>query len=707
MATSYGWTGKILRVDLTTGKITETPTSDYAPQLIGGRGIAAMIYWELVSPECEALSPENALIMMTGVASGTLSPSSGKFTITCKSPVPVKECYSWGVPGGHWSADLKFAGYDGIVLTGKSPKPVYLWINDGKAELRDAGRLWGMKLSEMMLELYSQHGPQTRIAGIGPAGENLVRSAPIIVDREHATGSSGAGAVMGSKNLKVIAVLGTGAVNVAKPKELTDLWYYYRRLLNRTPAEVKAGDSWPMQEKSLSYYMYHGPHIPYAPGHPAKPTDPKVYFENNGLDDPISLFREAVDKGTVKLKWGGCYACPVCCALTYQSTDINIPSGAGQCNDMEGYCRHEWAGYKKVVGIPNIWFDRWSDDLGLSITNSLGYHLDWFFDLVKLGIITSKNTGLDLDKWDNPNAGEFPYGKPWTLEFIRGALEGVAYRKTEIFSQMAEGQERFLKSISEKYPEAISVYQHHVYRPGHYVHWTTDGRATGTSAAVPPFSALYQITSTRTEINKTSPTGGKSFDSGAAGLTSAQVAAIYHKGNLKYFGAANAADVTGDPQTWENKVGMTITCQNLSVLMDCITYCGWAGAYSLYSTYTPPDYLGDWAIGAKVYSAVTGIQTTHEQMLEAMNTVFALEHSIQIREGRTREEDKCTDWEYKQKDWAWTTKAEFEGKVMDEYYTRRGWDLKTSVPRRSTLEKLGLKKIADELESKYKVSVPA
>ena len=154
MATSYGWTGKILRVNLTNGKITEMPTSDYAPKFVGGRGIAEMIYWELVSPECEALSPENALIMITGVADGTLLPSGSRLCVVSKSPLPLKECMEWSTPGGHVSAELKFAGYDGIVIKGKSPKPVYLWINDGKAELRSADRLWGKLLSDMMLEIY-------------------------------------------------------------------------------------------------------------------------------------------------------------------------------------------------------------------------------------------------------------------------------------------------------------------------------------------------------------------------------------------------------------------------------------------------------------------------------------------------------------------------------------------------------------------------
>jgi aldehyde:ferredoxin oxidoreductase len=692
MAISYGWTGKILRVDLTTGKITETPTSDYAPKLIGGRGIAEMIYWELVTPECTAFSPENALIMMTGVATGTLAPTNGKTCIVSKSPAPMKETFSWSTPGGHWGPELKFAGYDGIVVTGKSPRPVYLWINDGKAEIRSAERLWGLLLSDMMLQISNLHGPETRVAGIGPAGENLVRQAPIIVDREHATGITGAGAVMGSKNLKCIAVRGTGAVNVAKPKELIDLWYYYRRLMDRTPAETAAGEGWPEQHKSLEYPMWHGSSFHAAnPPFPTRTTDPAVYFKNNGLDDPICLIREAVDKGTIKIKYGGCYACPANCALVYQSTDIDIPSGSGQCNDDCSGVIIEWKQYKKTIGFPSHWIQRLCDDYGLGITNALGYKLWWWEELVKLGVLTKENTGLPVDK-------------PWTLEFLKGAFQKLAYRQGELFDRIAEGEERFLKGLSKENPDVKNlIYDRVFHQPGgYYIHWNV-GWGPG-----PDQSAIMQATNTRKDANKVDGGFGKAGVH-LAGLTAAQQTAILKKGNLKYFGAEDAIQISGEPTTWNNKVSGAIGCQNLSVLMDCITYCGWGNAPALYSKYTPPDYFGDWAIGAKVYSAVTGIQTTHEQMVEAMNPILNLERCIQVREGRRREHDTFNDATFKRTAWKWTSKAEFEGKVLDEYYNNpaRGWDLKTGIPRRSTLEKQGLKKIADEMESKYKITVPA
>ena len=266
---NYGWVGKILKVDLTKMKVSIISTYQYVPKLIGGRGVGAMLYWEEVPPECKAFDPENALIFMTGPATGTLAPAAGRFYVACKSPVNIKETYCPSVPGGHWGPELKFAGYDGIVVKGKAAKPVYLWINNGEVEIRSANYIWGNTVSNTMLQIYKQHGPKARILCIGPAGENLCREAAIIIDSEHATGISGAGAVMGSKNLKAIVVLGTGAVKVAKPQELMDLWWHYSRLITRKPGEAE----YPHMHKSLFDGLYHRTHIPHCPGHPEGPGE--------------------------------------------------------------------------------------------------------------------------------------------------------------------------------------------------------------------------------------------------------------------------------------------------------------------------------------------------------------------------------------------------------------------------------------------------
>ncbi|MEM1542365.1 MAG: aldehyde ferredoxin oxidoreductase N-terminal domain-containing protein [Candidatus Bathyarchaeia archaeon] len=676
----YGWVGRILKVDLADSKITEIPTTNYVPKLIGGRGVGAMIYWEMVPPECRAFDPENALIIMTGPATGTLAPGSSRVYIGFKSPTPLNECYCCSIPGGHWGAELKFAGYDGVVITGKAPEPVYLWINDGTVEIRDAKHLWGMTLTNLMSQIYKEHGPKTRILGIGPAGERLCREAAIIIDHEHATGIGGAGAVMGSKNLKAIAVLGTGIVKVAKPRDLMDLWIYYARLLTRKPGEKE----YPSMHRSLCDGIYHPPHIPHCPGFPPIPDSDEKWWGNMGLDDPICLMAEAVKEGRIKLKWSGCYACPVNCALTWQSKDKNIPSGSGQCNDWMSWATWEWAGYRKVCGIPAILFDAYIDDMGLSKTNTLGYHFYWFLeDLVQLGIITKENTGLPIDK-------------PWTAEFIKGVLEKFV-RREGIFDKMAEGQIRFLKSLSEENPAVKQLYEQlFSHLPDYYVHW---GDFRKGKFPLTPFAALKSAAEIRYWMVKVS-FSRCIHDRLGVNPSPEQLKKI----NLMLFGSEYAQDIPGEPPTWRDKVPAVIIMQNWEIMSDCIPMCGWAGMPPIFSRYTL-DKIGDPFAGSRIFSAVTGINITHEEMLSAMNIIFNIERCIHVREGRRREHDWYTDATFETPTWAWTSKEEFR-RVMDEYYTLRGWDPNTGIPRRSTLEKLGLKKIADELETKYGVIVP-
>ena len=718
MATSYGWTGKILRVNLTTGEVTTTPTSDYVPKWIGGRGLAAMIYWEEVPPECGAFDPENVLIFTPGVAAGTLAPTAAHFVIACKSPATVEsECYSWSEPGGHWAYQLKFAGYDGLVVTGKSPQPVYLWIDDDKVELRNADRLWGMTLTNMMLEIQMIHGPQASVAGIGPAGENLLRQAPIIIDRQHAAGLSGPGGVMGSKNLKCIAVRGTGAVNVARPQEQIDLWYHYRRLLLRTPAESAAGEGGQHQTRTLSYYIWHGSHQPYCKDHPPEAPS-EEYYKNYGQESTYVTtdVRKMIDEGTLKLGRASCYACPVGCGLRYRSEELDIPCGQGQCNDVEAMPQYTWASTGgthlaypyttgsegKLWGRPDLWLDSFFDDMGLSKTGTVGYHLLWFYELVDQGYITKEDfPGINIDE-------------PWTSDFIRGFAEILAYRRG-IGDQLAEGENRYLKSLYDKHPEIKPIYEGVVYvgpyhlgglglpnMPEKHPRAHGWGHTSGTSA----ISSLMTQTGIRWEPQKTSGGGGKSFTGRVHDLTRDQVSEITKKGDLKYFGVENA---TTPSRSWENKVPVVIKCQNLCMIQGSITYCAWAGAHLFYDNYTP-DHLGDWELPVKVLAATTGVEKTMDEIVEVGDAMFNLERCIHVREGRRREHDIPLDFLFDPKTaggaLSWTSQEEYST-VLDEYYTARGWDPNTAIPRRSTLEKLGLKDVADDLESKYGVTVPA
>jgi aldehyde:ferredoxin oxidoreductase len=217
-----GWCGKILKVDLSDRRITELETMNYAERFLGGRGIATRIYWDEVKPEVNAFDPDNRLIFMTGPLVATGVQGASRFEVVGKSPMLMPEGFCYGNLGGFFGPYLKRAGYDGIVISGRSEKPVYLWVNDGKTQILDASSLWGRGVYDVRDILKDKHGKNARFITTGVAGENMCRTATVITDNE-GSATGGFGAVMGSKNLKAIAVLGTRSPSVANMELLREL----------------------------------------------------------------------------------------------------------------------------------------------------------------------------------------------------------------------------------------------------------------------------------------------------------------------------------------------------------------------------------------------------------------------------------------------------------------------------------------------------
>ncbi len=255
--TANGYCGKILKVDLSSGKCVDLPTDEYAGRFVGGRGIAAKIYWDEVPPEVGALDPENRLIIMTGPLCGFTGLSGSRWGVFGKSPAMSPETFSYCNLGGSWGAHLKFAGYDGIVVHGRSDKPVYLLVDDGRVQIRDAAGLWGQSTVDTRKTLKSQLGESVRVLAIGPAGENLVSFAIVLAD-EDATGSSGFGAVMGSKNLKAIAVRGDRKPVAADPDALREVAAYARELTRGMPMVQKELAPGPQMKKVACYGCIRG-----------------------------------------------------------------------------------------------------------------------------------------------------------------------------------------------------------------------------------------------------------------------------------------------------------------------------------------------------------------------------------------------------------------------------------------------------------------
>lgn len=210
----FGITGKILRVNLSDSRVSEeSPEEEVYQKFIGGAGLAAKYLMDEVPKGADPLGPENKLIFMNGAMCGTIAPSAGRYEVVTKSP--HTGIFGRANSGGFWSPEVKRAGYDGIIFEGVSPHPVYLLIDDGKVEIKDAADLWGKGVWDTTAILKKEHGEEFHIAAIGQGGENLVKYACVINDDHRAAGRCGVGAVMGSKRLKAIVAKGTKEIEVA------------------------------------------------------------------------------------------------------------------------------------------------------------------------------------------------------------------------------------------------------------------------------------------------------------------------------------------------------------------------------------------------------------------------------------------------------------------------------------------------------------
>ncbi len=290
--------GDILFVDLTNRKIIKHPyTKELASQYIGSRGYNAALLWEMVPRGTDPLSAENVLIFGAGPLTGTSAPSSGRISVTTKSP--TTNLYLKTNVGGAWGGEIRFAGYSYIVFTGKADSPVYLWINDDHVEIRDAHHLWGKDVRQTEHLLQQELGDSNiRTACIGPGGENLVMFAAIMCSNYNAAARGGGGAVMGSKNLKAIAVRGTQPVQVAEPSRFKELVEYGWELYNKQSGTLNThlyGTSGGVQAINEMHVF------------------PSFNFQTSYFKDADKLSGQYLSNAGYLKRRVGCYACPMSC----------------------------------------------------------------------------------------------------------------------------------------------------------------------------------------------------------------------------------------------------------------------------------------------------------------------------------------------------------------------------------------------------------
>ena len=297
-----GWTGTILEVDLTCGSVLarELP-EELAFNYLGQAGINSRILYDRVSSSTDPLSPEALLIFGVGPLGGTLAPCSGRLSVTFKSP--LTNIFGDSNCGGHFASELKMAGYDHIVVFGKAPHPVYLWIDNDRVQIRDARSVWGKTTWETDDLVREDVGERTaQVACIGPAGERLVRFAAIICNRARAAARCGPGAVMGSKNLKAIAVRGDRGIHIADKSAL-------REAVDEAVGAILAD---PLYESAKTYGTLAITPLAQALGFlPTRNFRESTFEGAHKLGGEVFLERFAT-------RHKGCYNCPVACSRLYK-----------------------------------------------------------------------------------------------------------------------------------------------------------------------------------------------------------------------------------------------------------------------------------------------------------------------------------------------------------------------------------------------------
>lgn len=381
----FGYAGKILRVNLSKNRITEEKIAEEdAREFLGGRGLGAKILFDELKPGTDPLGPENKLVFATGPIVGTSLSCCSRYVVMAKSP--LTGCWGEASAAGFFGPELKFAGYDAIIVEGQFEKPSYLWINDGEAEIRDASHLWGKDTGPVQRAVQEEVGEaRARVACIGSGGENLVRFACIISDLHRAAGRTGLGAVMGSKKLKAIAVRGRQTINVADKEKLKELGYSVAREM-----ETMSGDV--LQKYGTSGFL---------DSFNASGRLPTMAFRKCQFQGSEKITGQTMAE-TILIRRSSCFACHVGCIRIVEADEpykVNPSYGGPEyetCTSFGSLCMND-----NLVSIAkaNELCNRHTLD-----TMSTGVVIAFAMECYEKGLLTKESAdGLDLT-WGNHKA---------------------------------------------------------------------------------------------------------------------------------------------------------------------------------------------------------------------------------------------------------------------------------------------------------------
>jgi len=656
MKGEYGWSGKVLRVNLTDRSIISEPTFEkYGEKYIGGVGMGYKVMWDEVSPDVLPFDPENKMVFAASPLTGTEAPTSARALVVSKSPqVYPQPLSTHSAFGGPWSPELKFAGYDAIIIEGKADSPVYIWIHDEEVEIREAAWLWGLDSFVTQQEIKKELGDlQIKVICIGPAGENLVRFACILHETGHAAGQGGFGAVMGSKNLKAIAVRGKGGVKVARPEEFMQVCAQANSLLTMTGGNPK----------SMSWVKGIDPRL----------TSLHEHHRRYSMIEMLAPELAEYAKGRV-----GC--CPNKC---YDYIDIPArASGMMMCIQY----------FYTIVGCDGEVAFLAKDMADKYAINAfeLYFMIPWLRALHSEGIISEKDSGIPFSAFPKE-------------EFISTLLRKIVYR--EGFGDiLAEGIARaaehlgVLQHLLKKEfiefcvlpPErviAFNSYGGHGFC-GHYDarNYIVDG--------------LLWAMHSRDPHNDQHDYINLMFWSGLDYEEQKEIAKVI-------FGSEKAIHPIGKPKYDEHEARAAIIVQNRSFVKDSLTLCDWAWPMliSPFVERTPP-YIGDTSLESRLFSTATGIELSEGELLRVGERNYNLARAVMAKESGGKElsiiHDNLPDHIFENPNPATLSPPVDRNKFEDlkkKYYNLRGWDEKTGLPTKKKLRELDLGDVVSVIEN--------
>jgi len=432
----YGYHGKILKVNLTDlSYLVEEKDEYFYRTFLGGSALAAYYLLTEMDSGVDPLGPNNVLVFAVSVITGAPVPGTSRFTVAAKSP--LSGSFGEAEAGGFWGVEFKKTGFDALVIKGKAPKPVWLWIHDGQVEFKDASDIWGQDTGYTQEKIRAAlNDNNVRVAGIGQGGENLVRYASVVNELKHTNGRSGMGAVMGSKNLKAVAVRGNVALSFKDRDKLRDLSNYYVQNLKTHPIQSLLSEGgtigWDVEDLDANGIL------------------PTKNFRGGSFDQMESITFTRISE-TVLVDRGGCWGCPIHCKLVCGGGKFNIDKrfGGPEYETTGAFGSNICVGDIEVVAKAHELCNRYSLD-----TISTGMSIAFAMDCYENDLLTSEDTGgLEL-RFGNGEAA---------LQLI----EDIAFRRG-LGALLAEGSARAAQQIgpeAEKYLRVVKKQELPMHEP--------------------------------------------------------------------------------------------------------------------------------------------------------------------------------------------------------------------------------------------------